>query len=128
MADDNSSKKVLIVEDDAAISQMYLLKLQNEKYNVQVAENGKLGLAAAEAMHPDIILLDLMMPQMTGDEMLAALRKTDWGKKIRVLILTNMGEAEVAEHVLDLGVDGFIVKAQYTPAQVVEKLESILAA
>ncbi len=118
--------KILIIEDDQAISQMYRIKFESEGYSVETAENGKLGLALAETMKPDIILLDLMMPEMTGDEMLKKLRATTWGKTIKVVILTNMGEAEITENVLELGVDGFIVKAQYTPTQVVEKLKQIL--
>jgi DNA-binding response OmpR family regulator len=71
------SAKIAIVEDDQAISQMYRFKFEAEGYTVETAENGKLGLELAEKMKPDIILLDLMMPEMNGDEMLAALRKTE---------------------------------------------------
>ncbi len=112
--------KVAIVEDDTAISQMYRIKFEAEGYTVETAENGKLGLALANEMRPDIILLDLMMPIMTGEEMLAALRKTDWGKKTRVIILTNRGEQEIPPEVKDLGVDAIILKAAMTPRQVAE--------
>ncbi len=121
------AQKILIIEDDQAISQMYRIKFEAEEYAVETAENGKLGLALAESMKPDIILLDLMMPEMNGDEMLAKLRKTAWGKNIKVVILTNMGEAEIAEHVLKLSIEGFVLKAQYTPSQVVDKVKEILA-
>src|ERR1051325_5548970 len=103
--------KVAIVEDDKAISQMYRIKFEAEGYEVETAENGKLGLELAEKMRPDIILLDLMMPEMTGDQMLAALRKQPWGKKIKVVILTNMGEQEIPQSVRDLGVSAIILKA-----------------
>ena len=118
--------KIAIIEDDKAIAQMYKIKFEAEGFEVEIAENGKLGLALAEEMKPDIILLDLMMPEMNGDEMLAKMRKTDWGKDIKVVILTNMGEAEIAESVLQLRVQGFIVKAQYTPAQVVDYVKQRL--
>ena len=65
-----SSTKVAIIEDDIAISQMYRLKFETEGYEVQTADNGKIGLELIEAFSPDIVLLDLMMPEMTGDEML----------------------------------------------------------
>lgn len=119
--------KVAIVEDDEAISQMYRIKFEAEGYTVETAENGKLGLALAHEMRPDIILLDLMMPIMTGEEMLARLRKTDWGKKIKVIILTNRGEQEIPPEVKDLGVDALILKAAMTPRQVAELVKSKLA-
>ena len=107
--------KIAIVEDDQAISQMYRFKFEAEDFTVETAENGKLGLELAEKMKPDIILLDLMMPEMNGDEMLAALRKTDWGKNIKVIILTNMGEQEVPEAVKNLGVSAVLLTADMTP-------------
>ena len=87
--------KIAIIEDDQAISQMYRFKFEAEGYTVQTAENGKLGLQLAESMKPDIILLDLMMPEMNGDQMLEQLRATSWGKAIKVIVLTNMGEQEI---------------------------------
>jgi CheY-like chemotaxis protein len=79
-------------------------------------------------MKPDIILLDLMMPEMNGDEMLTLLRKTDWGKDIKVIILTNMGESEAPDTLKELGVSAFIVKANMTPRQVAELVKNQLAA
>jgi len=119
--------KIAIVEDDAAISQMYSIKFETEGYIVQSAENGKLGLELIEKMRPDIILLDLMMPEMNGDEVLAQLRKTDWGKDIKVIILTNMGEQEAPEILKSLNVSAFIVKADMTPRQVADLVKAKLA-
>jgi DNA-binding response OmpR family regulator len=119
--------KVAIIEDDAAISQMYRIKFEAEGYEVETAENGKLGLELAEKMKPNIILLDLMMPVMTGEEMLAALRKTDWGATIKVIILTNRGEQEIPPEVKELGVDALILKAAMTPRQVAELVKAKLA-
>lgn len=118
------STKIAIVEDDAAIAQMYRMKFDAEGYIVQVANNGRLGLALAEEMRPDIILLDLMMPEMNGEEMLAALRKTDWGKNIKVIILTNRGEQEIPEEIKNMGVDALILKAAMTPKQVAELVKT----
>lgn len=112
--------KVAIIEDDQAISQMYRIKFESEGYEVETAENGVIGLELCEQMRPDIILLDLMMPEMTGDKMLAELRKKDWGKSIKVVILTNMGEQEIPPEVNELGVDAVILKADMTPRQVAE--------
>ncbi len=120
--------KVAIIEDDLSISQMYRIKFEAEGFNVETAENGKLGLELAEKMRPDIILLDLMMPEMTGDEMLVKLRETDWGKETHVIILTNMGEQEAPQIIKQLGVQKFIVKAEMTPRQVAEMVKAELAA
>lgn len=112
--------KIAIVEDDLAIAQMYRLKFEAGGNKVEVAENGKLGLELCERMKPDVVLLDLMMPEMNGDEMLAKMRSTDWGKDIKVIILTNVGEQEAPERLKELGVTSFIVKAEMTPKQVSE--------
>lgn len=121
------AQKVAIIEDDIAISQMYRLKFETEGYEVQTADNGKLGLELVEEFKPNIILLDLMMPEMTGDEMLAELRKKPWGKDITVIVLTNMGEEEAPKSLKDLSVHSFIVKAEMTPRQVAERVKQALS-
>src|SRR3954466_576890 len=123
-----ANAKVAIIEDDQTISQMYRFKFEGDGFTVETAENGKLGLALAEAMKPDIILLDLMMPEMTGDVMLEKLRKTPWGKNIKVIILTNMGEQEIPDEVKKLGVSAVILKADMTPRQVADLVKKHLAA
>jgi len=119
--------KVVIVEDDKAISEMYRIKFEAEGYVVETAENGKLGLALIEQMKPDIILLDLMMPVMTGEEMLAKLRKMPWGKTLKVIVLTNRGEQEIPPEVKELGITSLILKADMTPRQVAELVKAKLA-
>ena len=119
--------KVAIIEDDQAISQMYRFKFEAEGYEVETAENGKLGLELIETMKPDIVLLDLMMPEMTGDEVLAKMRASAWGKDIKVVVLTNMGEQEIPESVKKLGVSHVILKAAMTPRQVAEVVKTELA-
>ena len=120
--------KIAIIEDDIAISQMYSIKFEAEGYEVETAENGKLGLELIEKMKPDMVLLDLMMPEMNGDEMLTKLRATDWGKNIKVIILTNMGEQEAPAILKTLNVSDFIVKADMTPRQVADLVKMKLAA
>ena len=118
--------KIAIVEDDQAISQMYRFKFEAEGFEVQTADNGKLGLELIESMKPDIVLLDLMMPEMTGDEVLSRLRATDWGKNMKVIILTNMGEQEIPDEVKELGVSAVILKADMTPRQVADLVQKQL--
>lgn len=118
--------KIAIIEDDSAIAQMYRMKFEAEGFDVETAEDGKLGLELIEQFAPDIILLDLMMPEMSGDEMLQILRTKTWGKDLKVIILTNMGEQEAPPVVKELGVKAFILKAEMTPRQVAELVKSHL--
>ncbi|HVW23186.1 MAG TPA: response regulator [Candidatus Saccharimonadales bacterium] len=120
--------KIAIVEDDQAIAQMYRFKFEAEGFKVETADNGRVGLNLAESMKPDIILLDLMMPEMSGAEMLTAMRKTTWGKNIKVIVLTNMGEEEVPPEIRSLGVSAIILKADMTPRQVAELVKKQLSA
>lgn len=117
---------ILIVEDEPAISEMYRFKLTKEGYRVAVAGNGQEGLVACQAAPPDLILLDLRMPVMSGDEMLARLRATDWGADIRVIVLTNISKAEAPHNLRFLAVDRYIVKAHHTPAEVVKVVQEVL--
>ena len=117
---------IAIIEDDQAIAQMYRIKFEAEGFSVQTAENGKIGLELLETMKPDIVLLDVMMPEMNGDEVLKKLRATPWGKDLKVIILTNMGEQEAPSILKELSVTAFIVKAEMTPRQVAELVKKHL--
>ncbi len=118
--------KVAIVEDEPAIAHMYRLKFEAEGYKVEMAEDGEVGLQLCEDMQPDIVLLDLMMPVMDGTEMLTKMRSTDWGKDIKVLILTNRGREEAPEELRELNIHSYIVKAEMTPRQVFTKVQEAL--
>lgn len=121
-----AKEKIAIIEDDLAISQMYRMKFEMLGYDVETAEDGKLGLKLIEEFNPDIVLLDLMMPEMDGADMLEEMRKHDWGKDKNVIILTNMGKQEAPQKIHDLGVKSFIVKAEMTPKQVAAFVEDEL--
>ncbi|OGL30696.1 hypothetical protein A3F37_03700 [Candidatus Saccharibacteria bacterium RIFCSPHIGHO2_12_FULL_41_12] len=121
-------QKIAIVEDDQTISQMYRVKFESEGYTVDVAYGGVNGLKLVKDINPDIVLLDLMMPDMNGDEMLTKMRQEPWGKNIKVIILTNMGEQEAPDSLKDLNVLDFIVKAEMTPRQVAEIVKQHLTA
>ncbi len=118
--------KIAIIEDDSAISQMYRIKFEAEGYDVETAENGKLGLLLIENMKPDIVLLDLMMPEMNGQDMLEKLRETEDGRNMKVIILTNAGEQEIPEKVRGLGPIAVILKADMTPRQVADLVKKHL--
>lgn len=118
--------KIAIVEDDQVISQMYRMKFEADGFNVEVADNGRLGVELIKKMKPDIILLDLQMPEMDGEEVLTEIRKYDWGKDALVMILTNLGEEEAPKKLRALGIHSYIVKADLTPRQVVERVKEAL--
>ncbi len=119
--------KIAIVEDDIVISQMYRMKFESEGFEVQTAENGRLGVDLCEKYQPDMLLLDLRMPEMGGEEALRKIRSTDWGKRTPVIILTNLGEEEAPDSLKALGIHSYIVKAELTPSQVVERIKQALA-
>ena len=120
-------KKIAIVEDDIAISQMYRMKFEVEGYEVETAENGKAGVALVQEFHPDIVLMDLMMPEMNGDEALQQIRAEEWGKDLKVIILTNLGRQEAPAQLNELNVSAYVVKAEMTPKQVAELVEKTLS-
>jgi DNA-binding response OmpR family regulator len=118
--------KIAIIEDDPVIGQMYRMKFEADGFDVQIATNGKIGVDLVKDFSPDIILLDLQMPEMNGTEALEIIRKNAWGKTIPVIVLTNMGEEESPNSLKSLGIHSFIVKANLTPRQVVERVKQAL--
>lgn len=118
--------KIAIIEDDPTINQMYRMKFEAAGFDVQLASDGERGVALVEAFGPDLILLDMQMPVMTGHEALKKIRAADWGKDTPVIILTNMGEEESPKELRDLGIESYIVKADLTPSQVVERVKDTL--
>lgn len=118
--------KIAIIEDDPVINQMYRMKFEADGFEVEIADNGKRGVALVESFQPDIILMDLQMPNMNGAEALSAIRGHDWGKTIPVIILTNLGEEEAPKSLRTMGIHSYIVKADLTPRQVVSRVKEAL--
>jgi len=118
--------KIAIIEDDAVINQMYRMKFESDGFEVQVASNGKIGVEMVKTFAPDLILLDLQMPEMRGDEALKKIRQEAWGTNIPVIVLTNTGIEESPASLKDLNVHSYIVKAELTPSQVVAKAKEAL--
>lgn len=112
------SKKILIVEDEEFLSEMYKIKLVAEGYEVLVADNGMDGVDMAFSEQPDLILLDLMMPKMNGFQVLEKLKENDRTKEIKVYVLSNLSQGEEIKKGMFLGAEGFLVKASLTPTEV----------
>lgn len=120
-------QKLLLIEDDRQIRQLYSLKFKKAGYEVSEAENGEDGLQLAEEKMPDLVVLDLKMPVMSGEEMLEKMRATDWGEAIPVIVLTNISRDEAPRSLAYLGIEDYIVKAMFTPTQVLQVVERVLA-
>ena len=118
--------KILLVEDDKILSNMYQIKLSHAGYEIQTAENGEDGLKLMKSFHPDIVLMDLMMPIMDGFEALKKAKADPEIKDIPIIILTNLSQKEDAEKTLKTGAIDFIIKSDLTPTQVLEKIKSHL--
>lgn len=117
---------VFIVEDDAMLLDMYKMKFEGEGFTVTTATNGRLGLDALQSKTPDILLLDVMMPEIDGFAVLTELKKNPQWKDIPVILLTNLGQDSDVKKGLALGANDYLIKANLTPAQVVEKVKTLL--
>lgn len=119
--------KVLIVEDDPLIVKMYNAKFLHEGFSVVTAEDGLTGLNLALKEVPDFIVLDIMMPQLSGIDLLEKLRADSKGKNIPVIVLTNLSEKDEEERALTLGAKEYLLKANLTPGEVVTKIKQYLS-
>lgn len=107
---------------------MFQLKLSLDGMDVQVAENGHQGVEKTKEFKPDIVLLDLLMPEMDGYEVLEIIKGDEETKDIPVLIMSNLGQEDHVQKAMQLGALGYIVKSQYTPSNVSEKVKEVLGA
>ncbi|USN53716.1 MAG: response regulator [Candidatus Nomurabacteria bacterium] len=128
-AKEQSKKKnpqVLIVEDDTFLSGMYVTKLELEGIDVELASDGQQAINVVQKRRPDVILLDVVMPKMSGFDVLTWLKKTKETKDIPVILLTNLGEKEDVQKGLKLGAVDYLIKAHFLPSEVVEKIKRIV--
>lgn len=118
--------KIIIVEDDPMISEIYEKKFVDSGFEVKVASSGDQVLALAKENPVDVILLDLIMPKMDGFEVIENLRKGSYDKDIKIIISSNLSQREDQERAMNLGADGFIVKSEYTPSELVAEVQRLL--
>ena len=118
--------KVLIVDDDEFLLEMYALKFKELGFVVEIAKNGEEAVQKAKEVSPDVMLLDVVMPRMDGFDVLRVLRKENIAPRAVVLILTNLGQKDDFDRGIKLGATDYIVKAHYTPSEVVKKVQSLL--
>jgi CheY-like chemotaxis protein len=118
--------RILIIEDDSLIVKVFSTRFKSDGHQVLTAEDGSQGLELAKKEIPQVILLDLMMPKISGLEVLAELKKNPKTAKIPVLVYSNLGKEKEISQARALGAAGFITKADSSPQQVVAKVESYL--
>lgn len=120
---------IFLVEDDSFISGMYQTKLKNVGYTVELAADGEAAaMRLAQDPLPDLVLLDVVLPKKDGFEILEELRANNRTKDLPVILLTNLGQKPDVERGVKLGADDYIIKAHYTPSEVMEKVEKVLDA
>lgn len=123
---EKKQKKVLIVDDEPNVREIYYNEFTKSGFKVTLAADGEEGLLKAGSETPDLILLDVMMPKMSGIDVLKALKSNQLTKDIPILLLTNLGEEQIIKEGFGLGADGYLLKVSYTPAQVVQESKKFL--
>ena len=120
------AKKILIIEDEKFLLEMYEMRLKAAGFEVLSAEEGKIGIHLAVENKPDLIVLDIVLPEMSGYEVLRMLKSDPDTKDIPVLVFSNLGQQEEIQKGLELGADNYVVKTEVTPSQLVKKIVKML--
>ena len=121
-----AKKRVLLVEDDLMIVDMYKIRLEEDGFEVFVTDKGSEALSIAEKEQPDLVLLDIILPEIDGFAILQLLKENVKTKKIPVILLTNLGQESDRQKGLKLGAADYFVKAQFTPANVIAAVNKII--
>jgi len=116
-------KKILLVEDDDALANVYIVRLQAEGFDVRRVSNGEDALDAALSYHPNLVLLDVMMPKVSGFDVLDILRNTPETANLKIIMLTALGQESDQQKAKSLGVDDYLVKSQVVIADVIERIK-----
>jgi len=118
-------KKILLIEDEEMLATMYKTKFEKEGVSIDVASDGEAGLAMAEASQYGIVLVDIIMPKLDGFAVLKKLRSLPQYAATPIMMLTNLGQEEDIAKGKQLGATDYLVKANFTPSQVLEKIQSV---
>lgn len=123
---ESKNKTILLVEDDDSLASVYEARLQAEGFNTKRVSNGEEALAAALNVKPDLILLDVMMPKVSGFDVLDILRNTPETLNVKIVMLTALSQDSDRERAKALGVDDYLIKSQVVIADVVERIKKHL--
>ena len=121
-----TSQKIVIVEDNVALADIYKIRMEMLGYQCFAAYDGVAALALIEKELPVLVLLDLMVPLIAGDQILATMRASEWGKDIKVLIISNLNEADAPAGLREQGIEGYAVKMNLSNDQLDQLVDSIL--
>lgn len=123
---EQQSKKIIIVEDNQALADIYKTRLEILGYQCYVAYNGIIALYFIQKEQPDLVLLDLMIPDISGGQVLETMRASDWGNQIPVYVISNLNESEAPDNLRELGIEGYSVKANLSDDQIDQIVNNIL--
>lgn len=121
-----TSQKIVIVEDNVDLSFIYKTRMEALGYTCFVANDGEVALQLIQKELPDLVLLDLMVPKVAGDQILTRMRASDWGKNIKVMIISNLNESDAPTGLRDLGIEEYAVKANLSDDQLDQLVDNIL--
>lgn len=124
---DFALKKIVIVEDNESLAEIYKTRLELIGYTCFIAYNGITGLYFIQQEIPDLVLLDLMIPDIPGVQVLETMRNSVWGKNIKTLIISNLNESDVPTDLRQLGIEGYIVKANMVDDQIDQLVNAVFA-
>ena len=120
------AKTILIIEDDKFLRELIVRKLKDEKYQIVEASDGEEGLEKVKKKLPDLVLLDLILPGIDGFEVLSKIKEEHALSSIPVIILSNLGQREEVERGLKLGAVDYLIKAHFTPREIIDKIKAVL--
>ena len=123
----SAAKKILLVDDDQALRQLYSIELTGRQYEVVTAGDGDEGIAKSKSEKPDVILLDIMMPKTDGIAALSKIKADDATKPIPVIMMTNFGQENLVQQAFSLGAVDYLLKYKVTPAEMAEKVAQVLS-
>jgi len=124
--EDKNSAHILLIEDDSFLANIYKTKFDMEGFKVSVSEDGESGIEDAKRKHPDLILLDVLLPKLDGFTVLKKLKEDTALKDIPVILLTNLGQKDDVDKGLELGAEDYLIKAHFKPSETVEKVKAVL--
>lgn len=122
----SSFAKIVIVEDEVSLADIYKTRLELLGYICFVAHDGIEAIGLIEKERPSLVLLDIMLPKLAGDQILNVMRMTDWGKDIKVLVISNLNEADAPASIRQNGIEGYAVKANLSDDQIDKLVDRIL--
>ncbi len=121
-----SAKRILIIEDDPFLVDIYITKLKDIGFFVDVASDGKEGLRKLKEKDFDLLMLDIVLPRVDGWQVLKQISENEKLRKLKVIVLSNLGQKEEVEKGLNLGAVKYLIKAHYTPQEVVDEIKKVL--